>query len=274
MVSLPVIPQDSTVSGLFPAALGGMAYIWNTATSSYDMMTKMEPKKGYWLAIPATTNTNVSGLPLTIYTTHFPGQGWYMIGGVLGTYDFINPNDNPNHSVLSPVYGWDITTLNYIQTTALNEKEGYWVAVFGECDLTVGGSGGWVKVEKSEQTDWKVFFNKHGKTPPAPPSIQRDGLESVQIPKRYGMSQNYPNPFNPETTIGYQMPDAGYVSLVIYNMMGRAVRHLVDGNQPSGYHRAVWDGRDDRGNAPGNGIYLVRMEAGSFKSMRKVMLVK
>jgi hypothetical protein len=64
----------------------------------------------------------------------------------------------------------------------------------------------------------------------------------VKLPTTYGLSQNYPNPFNPETTIRYQIPAAGHVRMVIYNMMGQAARHLVDGNRPAGVHQAVWNG--------------------------------
>jgi flagellar hook assembly protein FlgD len=74
--------------------------------------------------------------------------------------------------------------------------------------------------------------------------------------------------------IRYKIPDAGYVRMVIYNMMGQAVRRLVEKNQHAGYQQAVWDGRDDRMNALGSGMHLVRMEARKFSAMRKVVLMK
>jgi hypothetical protein len=271
MVSLPVIPQDSAVSVLFPGALDHAAFTWDPAAGAYSTVTKMKAKTGYWIAIPSPTSCVISGIPLTSYTLHFSAQGWYMIGSVLGGADFTNPDCAPNGAVLSPAFVWDPAIGDYVQTTLLNEKKGYWAAVFGECDLTVGGGG---STSTAAREDWESFYRKHGKTPPGPPNVDLVTGKLVKLPTTYGLSQNYPNPFNPETTIRYQIPAAGHVRMVIYNMMGQAARHLVDGNRPAGVHQAVWNGLDDHGNSLGSGVYLVRMEAGSFMSMRKVMLMK
>jgi len=69
------------------------------------------------------------------------------------------------------------------------------------------------------------------------------------------------------------MPD-GAVRLVIFNAMGQAVRHLVDGNRSAGYYKAVWDGRDDLGNALGSGMFLVKRQAVKFSAIRKVLLLR
>jgi hypothetical protein len=145
--------------------------------------------------------------------------------------------------------------------------------VLGECDLTVGVGGGGLYGSLAK-TDLELFYSKYGRTPPALLNIQKIGFESVLVPKMYGLSQNYPNPFNSETIIGFQTPEAGNVSLVIYNILGRAVRHLLDGMQSTGYYKVVWDGRDDRSNMPGSGMYLARMEAGEFSALRKVAMMK
>jgi parallel beta-helix repeat protein len=91
----------------------------------------------------------------------------------------------------------------------------------------------------------------------------------------YG-SPNYPNPFNPKTTIEYVVPDAGgAVRLAVYDLSGRLVRSLVDGEQPAGKHVAVWDGRDDRGRELGSGVYFYRLEiGGGYRTERKMVLLK
>jgi hypothetical protein len=273
MVSLPVIPADSSVSTLFPAALGGMAFGWDAQSGTYTTETKMKPKKGYWLAIPSSASSAVNGLPLNSYTDHFAAQGWYMIGSVLGTVNFLNPNDTPGGSVLSPAFGWNSASGTYEPATTLNEKEGYWIAVFNACDLTVGGSGGESPAPLAK-ADWEAFYQKYGKTPPAPPTMDGQTPKAMKTPKEYGLFQNYPNPFNPETTIGYQIPDAGFVRLVIYNTMGQAVRTLVDGHQNPGSYEAVWDGKDGNGINQVSGMYLCRIQAGPFSSMVKLVLMK
>jgi hypothetical protein len=154
----------------------------------------------------------------------------------------------------------------------LNEKEGYWAAVFGECDFTVGGTGGLGKA--MAETDWEPFYRIHGKTSPSPPEIDWETVRLREVPREYGLSQNYPNPFNSETKIGYQIPDAGFVRLVIYNTMGQVVKKLVDKQQNASYYEVVWDGKNENELSLGSGMYLVKMEAGTFSSMRKVVLIR
>jgi flagellar hook assembly protein FlgD len=96
--------------------------------------------------------------------------------------------------------------------------------------------------------------------------------------------QNYTNPFsagggsafggNPETTIGYQIPDAGHVTMVIYNTMGQAVKRLLDKDQSAGYYRVTWDGKDEQGNHLGSGMYMARMSAGDLAIMKKILLIR
>jgi hypothetical protein len=273
MVSLPVIPPDSSVKSLFPTALGEVAFEWNPVIDSYEAVTKMEPKKGYWLAIPGTTIDQVSGIPLDDYMAHFSLQGWYMIGSIKGSVDFAVPNDYPDEKVLSPAFGWDVVSGSYVSATTLDEKKGYWVAVLGACDLAFGG------VKKgmsglSTKSNWEAFTKQYNSQPPLPPNIDWNTGKIVQTVQKYSLSQNYPNPFNPETTIGYQISQTGNVRLIIYNTMGRVVKKLVDKQQNAGYYEAVWDGKDENGLSLNSGMYLVRMEAEGFVEMRKVVLIK
>ncbi|MCJ7811703.1 FG-GAP-like repeat-containing protein, partial [bacterium] len=192
MISLPVIPEDSSVSTLFPTALGNMAFGWDPVGGAYTFETEVKTKYGYWIAIPGATTSQVSGEPLNNYTIHCGTQGWYIIGSVLGSTDFTNPDDNPDGQVLSPAFGWNAGTGSYILTTTLEEKNGYWAAVFGECDLTVGGGG--LPKPLAQTEEWNAFADVHGSTPPEPPNIEKTVGEMVQIPTAYGFSQNYPNP--------------------------------------------------------------------------------
>jgi hypothetical protein len=68
------------------------------------------------------------------------------------------------------------------------------------------------------------------------------------IPTDYTLEQNYPNPFNPETQISYSLPEPVHARLVVYDVLGREVKVLVDEVQPVGYHTAVWDGKDQSGS--------------------------
>jgi hypothetical protein len=100
------------------------------------------------------------------------------------------------------------------------------------------------------------------------------------LPKVFALSQNYPNPFNPATSIRFDIPagpqvGAGLrVRLQVYDVRGRRVRTLLDDVRAPGHHEVHWDGRDDRGVRVESGVYLYRVDAGSFSSMRKMVLMK
>lgn len=88
-------------------------------------------------------------------------------------------------------------------------------------------------------------------------------------PVEFGLSQNFPNPFNPITEIRYQLPEASYVLLTIYDVLGQEVRVLVDGLVEAGHRSAVWDAKD-----AASGIYFLRMQTGNFVEIRKMALIR
>ncbi len=94
------------------------------------------------------------------------------------------------------------------------------------------------------------------------------------LPDRFALNQNYPNPFNPETVIPFSVPESGALRLSIYNVLGQEVAVLADGNLQAGFHRIVWDGKDDFGCSVASGLYFVRMNADTFTSVRKMMFLK
>jgi hypothetical protein len=89
------------------------------------------------------------------------------------------------------------------------------------------------------------------------------------IPLEYTLLQNYPNPFNPVTVINYQLPKTSNVKLSIYDALGREVNVLVNKSQNEGNHNVEWDAS----NYP-SGVYFYRLEAGSFVSTKKMILIK
>jgi len=98
--------------------------------------------------------------------------------------------------------------------------------------------------------------------------------KSADLPTSFDLGQNFPNPFNPTTTIGFSLPEAGNVSLKIYNIKGQLVRTLVDGATPAGYHEVNWDGRDQSDRAAASGVYFYRLETRDYSKTRKMMLIK
>jgi hypothetical protein len=94
------------------------------------------------------------------------------------------------------------------------------------------------------------------------------------VPTAFGLESNYPNPFNPSTTIRYALPEGADVRLVVYNILGQSVRTLVDGSQSAGRYSVVWDGRDAIGRQVASGLYIYRLQAGSFIATQKMLLAK
>jgi len=101
--------------------------------------------------------------------------------------------------------------------------------------------------------------------PPVGEPVSRPGLS---------LDGAYPNPFNPATTIRFFVPEAGTVSLRIYDVAGRLVQRLVSGPTPAGEHAVEWDGRSANGNAVSAGVYFARLEWGGETQMKKIVLLK
>ena len=102
------------------------------------------------------------------------------------------------------------------------------------------------------------------------------GIEDNPIvnPISYALSQNYPNPFNSSTRISYDVPVAGHVQVNIYNIEGRLVRTLVNGNTDPGTHHVTWNGLNNTGAAVSTGVYLYSLQAGEFQAVRKMVYLK
>jgi photosystem II stability/assembly factor-like uncharacterized protein len=88
-------------------------------------------------------------------------------------------------------------------------------------------------------------------------------------PVSFKLYQNYPNPFNPVTKIYYELPENSYIKLSVYDVLGREVTSLVDGEMPRGKHESDW-------NASGlsSGVYFYKIEAGTYTQTKKMVLLK
>ena len=98
--------------------------------------------------------------------------------------------------------------------------------------------------------------------------------EEIQVPTEFALNGNYPNPFNPTTTISFDLPEASDVTLEVFDMMGRRVATLVNGQLSAGAYEAQWNARSDAGSAVASGVYLYRLQAGSFVATQRMVLMK
>ena len=145
-----------------------------------------------------------------------------------------------------------VTTASKAVTSLLNNTKYYW-------RVNATNAGG--------TSTWSTTFNfKVTAT-----SVEIPG----ELPKEFSLSQNYPNPFNPTTSIQFGLPVQAPVMMEIYNILGVKVRTLLHGEVMSaGFHQMVWNGKDDAGVSVTSGVYLYRINAGTFQVTKKMMMLK
>ena len=102
------------------------------------------------------------------------------------------------------------------------------------------------------------------------------GAGGSGLPQAFSLAPNFPNPFNPATTISFAVPEGsgGGISLKVYDIRGRLVRTLVEGEHAPGSYSVFWDGRDETGASTSSGVYFYRLTAGDFAATRKMVLLK
>lgn len=267
LISLPVIPEDASVAALFPEAIA--AYGWNYASQNYAPVSELEPENAYWLLLAQPANAEVCGEPLSSYTKNYTQEGWEMIGSVIAPSAVAA--DPPG--ILLAMFCWDALAQNYIEIDPpiIEPEDGCWVLLHQTPGtITIGGGGMELSARHGSQ---KAFGKASGALPPPSPFAFAE-RELERIPENIGLSQNFPNPFNPETMIEYALPEAGRVSLKIYDLLGREVRTLIDAERPAGLHHAIWDGRDAAGSRADSGVYVCRLQAGGLVQAKKIVLVK
>jgi hypothetical protein len=126
----------------------------------------------------------------------------------------------------------------------------------GDLDLLVGYFQPYVN----------LYLNQGGGTPVF------DDQPVNRVPETLFLYPNHPNPFNGETVIQYNLPRSGSVLLIIYDIQGRKIRHLVDSHQSAGSHSLNWNGRNDRGEVMPSGLYLLRLQTEQGVKTLKMIL--
>ena len=102
-----------------------------------------------------------------------------------------------------------------------------------------------------------------------PPIVDNVSTQSGLTPERFILHQNYPNPFNSRTVVKYTIPNDGFVTLDVFNLLGEKVTSLIDGMKKAGTYEISF-------NASGlvSGIYYYRLQSDNFTRSRKMLLLK
>jgi hypothetical protein len=112
-----------------------------------------------------------------------------------------------------------------------------------------------------------VYFNNSSWT--------STGINETEItPGVYSLEQNYPNPFNPSTFISFRIPENSFVTIKVYNALGKEVSSLLEDELSAGYHTINWEAVNSSGNLLPSGVYFIRMTAGNYSHTIKAALLK
>jgi photosystem II stability/assembly factor-like uncharacterized protein len=167
----------------------------------------------------------------------------------------------------------------------LDDKHG-WITMFGKILRTTDGGGTWEAQLQGLQPEFRrlivlrsekvayCFGNNHFQPPFTLMYADLSSLTTAEngermFPKEFHLAQNYPNPFNPATTISYQLPESGPVALMVFDVLGRVVRTLVNQEQPAGRHTVTFDASD-----LASGVYFYRMQAAGFAQTMRLLLLR
>lgn len=259
----------------------GDPHIWleaEDATITAPMVVKENYETSAGRYIVTETGKNTSSAPTdghAVYNFNVTTAGEYKIwirANAPNTDDdsFWFKMDNndwfPMNEVLKGIEGW---WWDEIQNTALAEKPivKYNLAE-GSHTFTVAYREDGAMIDKILITRDSTF-NPNPAT--APVSVAKD--EKV-IPDGYVLFNSYPNPFNPTTKISYQIPKSENVKLIVYDVMGREVATLIDEFQNSGKYEVSWNAANSEYGSLASGVYLARLQAGSFIKVIKLVLMK
>jgi len=209
------------------------------------------------MKLPSDMQFSLSGTPIHNDTFNI-SIGWNMIGSISDRVNISEIESDPPGIVCSAFFEY---TDSYSASPVIMPGKGYWVKVNQGGELILSSSGSGYSMNR-------IQIVPTGEQPPPPPDDIVLNSNKL-IPMKYELGQNYPNPFNPTTVIQYQLPNADYVSLKLYNLLGEEVKTLVNEVQEAGYKLVQIDA-----TGLSSGVYFYRLTAGSFVETRKLVLLR
>jgi len=106
------------------------------------------------------------------------------------------------------------------------------------------------------------------------PPEKRKGAEGADVISGDSAEQRIETSPNPETSIKYSAPKDGNIQIEVYNILGKKVRTLFDGQQAAGTYEVRWNARDDYGSTLSSGVYLITLRSGNFVTAKRITLLK
>jgi len=253
LVSVPLTVDDYSESNLYPTA-GSTAFAYHGVYAQKDTL---DGGIGYWMKFSTAQTVAMTGC-LRFLDSIDVQSGWNLIGSISVAVPTMDVTSDQPGMIVSKFHGY---RNGYFTTDTIRPGKGYWAKVNQNGKLILSGS-------PARRSSNRIKIASTSEMPPPAPD---QATQSV-IPKTstsFALHQNYPNPCNPTTVINYELPKATYVLLAVYDMLGREVAALVNGEQTAGYKSVTWNAA----NVP-SGIYFYRLTAGTFTETKKLLLLK
>lgn len=244
-------------------------------------ITSPTPGVVYFVKVPFAVYLDTTRVWPVIYNTNAADSAWSIQGNQLyngkATFDRIlgiaDVKDAANIDITyySPTNTIFPPTSNAVKGRILNAVNHVYKDI-----VFVNEKGDGI----SPATGTKILFTQYKAVQSG--DIKRIALKPLEvatiqngvIPSDYVLSQNYPNPFNPTTTIQFGLPRRSVVALEVYDLLGRRVRTLINGEIAEGTHTVQWDGRNAYDQLSASGIYFYRLSGDGFIRSRKMILLK
>jgi len=252
-------------------------YYYNVLGGGYDSGDVLEPGKGYFVAANVDAVLSVPGvaggkaylgdmqeefqLDLTI-----DGQSYALAIGSSNS-NCVRP--------LPPTIG-DMQYAAYLSVNDWQANAAYFEGS-SEFDLVVNGRASILVNSKSDNSDAAIVVN--GQQIPLQGEINLPCAGSYKIiygdlPTAFKLYGNVPNPFNATTRIAFDLPTDSEVKLEVFDLLGKKVSSLIDGQVAAGSHSMTWNGLDDSGRETPSGIYYYRIKTDSHEDTRRMLLLK
>jgi parallel beta-helix repeat protein len=138
MISFPGTLSNPSIPSLLPSGSKIVTpfYTWNPQIYTYDSVDNANLGEGYWALALADEIMTANVTPVNKLTIHLKA-GWNMIGSVSGNVAISNPNDNPDNSIVTPIYWYNPTICDYDSSNTVEQNKGYWALALNDCDLTL-----------------------------------------------------------------------------------------------------------------------------------------
>ena len=258
LLSVPGKIPDHRKAIIFPSATSPA---WSYDGASYINADSIANGIGYWLKYDGNSEIGIVSSEQILQDTVIVRAGWNMIGSMSLPIDVTNIVSDPGGMTTSHFFGF---TSGYHDISVIEPGQGYWVNVNQSGKLILSATP-----PAAFSASNQIRIVPTNETPPTTPTDADIHRSASHAPHRFSLEQNYPNPFNPVTELSFVIGHASFVTLRVYDVLGREVATIVNENlQPDEYTRK-WDASN-----VSSGVYYYRLTAGTFADSKKLILLR